>query len=162
MVDILALLNGVRRSGKGWTARCPSHDDKNNSLSVHHRDGKWLLHCHAGCTVPSHHRRRSGIRSPPKTFFQPGKGRGAHPPPEYPATAQPLGLTLAQYAAAKAASQWSSCGNLGLSDVSYQSRPALRIPYLGADGAEAAVRFRIALEGDRFRWKSGGKPVSTG
>ena len=49
MVDILALLNGVRRSGKGWTAKCPAHEDRQNSLSVHHRDGKWLIKCHAGC-----------------------------------------------------------------------------------------------------------------
>jgi hypothetical protein len=37
------------RSGEGWTAKCPAHKDKQNSLSVHHRDGKWLLKCHAGC-----------------------------------------------------------------------------------------------------------------
>src|SRR5260370_27954879 len=31
-------------------ARCPAHDDRNPSLSINQRDGKWLLHCHAGCT----------------------------------------------------------------------------------------------------------------
>lgn len=43
-------LQGVRRSGRGWIARCPAHDDRDPSLSVHERDGKVLLHCHAGCT----------------------------------------------------------------------------------------------------------------
>ena len=38
------------------------------------------------------------------------------------------------------------------------ARPAVRIPYLGPGGELLAVRFRIALEGDRFRWKSGSKP----
>ena len=30
-------------------ARCPSHDDKNPSLSLRDVDGKMLVHCHAGC-----------------------------------------------------------------------------------------------------------------
>jgi nicotinamidase-related amidase len=41
----------VRRNGAGWIARCPAHEDHNPSLSVHERDGKILLHCHAGCNV---------------------------------------------------------------------------------------------------------------
>jgi hypothetical protein len=49
MVDILGRLKAVRRGGKGWTARCPAHDDQQNSLSITRGDGKWLLMCHAGC-----------------------------------------------------------------------------------------------------------------
>src|SRR5262249_3805924 len=49
MTDLLARLNGVSRSGEGWTARCPAHEDQHNSLSVHNRNGRWLLKCHAGC-----------------------------------------------------------------------------------------------------------------
>ena len=48
-LDILARLKSVRRSGKGWTAKCPAHEDQQNSLSIHHPDGKWLFKCHAGC-----------------------------------------------------------------------------------------------------------------
>src|SRR5580704_11485373 len=77
-VDILARLKDVRRSGKGWTAKCPAHKDRQNSLSVQHRDGKWLLKCHAGSAKCASH------------------------PPNNRATAQPAGLTLEQYAAAKA------------------------------------------------------------
>jgi putative DNA primase/helicase len=51
MIDIINRLEGTRKGGEGWTARCPAHDDKHNSLSVHHREGKWLLKCHAGCDV---------------------------------------------------------------------------------------------------------------
>ena len=51
MTDMLNRLKGIRKSGDGWTARCLAHDDKQNSLSIHHRDGKWLLRCHAGCNV---------------------------------------------------------------------------------------------------------------
>jgi putative DNA primase/helicase len=39
----------ARRSGSGWMARCPAHDDRNPSLSIREADGKVLLHCHAGC-----------------------------------------------------------------------------------------------------------------
>lgn len=49
MTDLLARLNGVSRSGDGWTARCPAHEDRHNSLSIHKRDGRWLIKCHAGC-----------------------------------------------------------------------------------------------------------------
>jgi putative DNA primase/helicase len=47
---VLARLAAVRRSGSGWQALCPAHADKNPSLSVHIRDSKILLHCHAGCS----------------------------------------------------------------------------------------------------------------
>jgi hypothetical protein len=40
--------------------------------------------------------------------------------------------------------------------------PAIRIPYFGIGGEEITVRFRIRLEGDRFRWKSGAKPCLYG
>lgn len=39
----------ARRSGSGWMAKCPAHDDHNPSLSIREVDGKVLLHCHAGC-----------------------------------------------------------------------------------------------------------------
>ncbi len=35
--------------GNYGTARCPAHDDRNPSLSITERDGKLLVHCHAGC-----------------------------------------------------------------------------------------------------------------
>lgn len=41
----------MKRSGSGYSARCPAHDDKNASLSVKQGDnGGIVLHCHAGCT----------------------------------------------------------------------------------------------------------------
>ena len=41
-----------KRSGKGWSCRCPAHDDRNPSLSVNAGDdGRALVRCHAGCTV---------------------------------------------------------------------------------------------------------------
>ena len=42
---------GGRRSGKGWVAKCPAHNDKHPSLSIDEgRDGKVLVVCRAGCS----------------------------------------------------------------------------------------------------------------
>lgn len=40
-----------RRSGIGYSARCPAHEDRGPSLSITPIEGSVLLHCHAGCTV---------------------------------------------------------------------------------------------------------------
>lgn len=51
--DVLTRLEGVKGGGGQYAARCPAHDDKRASLSVSTgQDGRILLHCHAGCTVP--------------------------------------------------------------------------------------------------------------
>lgn len=41
---------GGKRSGGGWTARCPAHDDDTPSLSLRQSGDKTLWHCHAGCS----------------------------------------------------------------------------------------------------------------
>lgn len=46
--EIARQLHG-RKSGRGWVALCPAHDDRNPSLSLAERDGKLLLKCFAGC-----------------------------------------------------------------------------------------------------------------
>lgn len=42
-------LNG-KRSGRGYIARCPAHDDEHPSLSINARGGRILVKCHAGCS----------------------------------------------------------------------------------------------------------------
>lgn len=47
---VLEKLGRYSRSGAQWKARCPAHDDSTESLMVKEgRDGRALLHCHAGC-----------------------------------------------------------------------------------------------------------------
>ena len=42
----------AKRSGKGWIAKCPVHDDQKPSLSLgESADGRALLKCHAGCST---------------------------------------------------------------------------------------------------------------
>lgn len=53
MNEIIAKLKGVKRNGNQYTALCPAHDDQKPSLAVSAKDGKILLHCHAGCSKES-------------------------------------------------------------------------------------------------------------
>jgi hypothetical protein len=48
--DELAERLNAKRNGSGWQAKCPAHDDRQPSLSIHQgADGRVLLKCHAGC-----------------------------------------------------------------------------------------------------------------
>ncbi len=48
--EILSHLEGVTKSGAGWMALCPAHDDGKPSLSISKgSDGRTLLKCLAGC-----------------------------------------------------------------------------------------------------------------
>ena len=45
------LVDGSRRSGTGYVAHCPAHDDKHESLSFTDGDRGLVVKCHAGCTA---------------------------------------------------------------------------------------------------------------
>jgi len=48
---ILERLHSARRSGTGYAAHCPAHDDQRASLSLDRgTEGGVVLHCHAGCS----------------------------------------------------------------------------------------------------------------
>lgn len=53
MIDtVLDALESFRKSGDGFIARCPAHQDRNPSLSITEGvDGRVLVKCHAGCTT---------------------------------------------------------------------------------------------------------------
>ena len=52
---------------------------------------------------------------------------------------------------------------VGLRDVTYSGKPAVRIPYPDEEGQEIAVRFRVSLDvAEKFRWRSGDKPTIYG
>jgi hypothetical protein len=170
---VLARLQAVRRSGNGWMARCPSHEDRTPSLAVRVADdGRVLLHCHAGCSIEAV-LAAVGLRV--RDLFP--DARPAGDPSSLSsnrATAQPIdmapeppGCTVAQYARAKRLPE-RFLRELGLGDITYQRRAAVRIPYLDSAGDEAAVRFRTAISeengdsGQRFRWRRGSKPMLYG
>lgn len=49
--SLLSRLQLVRPTRKGWSARCPAHEDHSPSLSIGVGDNKILLHCFAGCST---------------------------------------------------------------------------------------------------------------
>ena len=52
--EILNRFDNVRESGGGqYSCRCPSHNDKSNSLGIKQDGDKILMNCFAGCDVKS-------------------------------------------------------------------------------------------------------------
>ena len=50
--EFIKHFDGVKCSGDNeYICKCPAHSDSTPSLSITAKDGKILLHCHAGCTV---------------------------------------------------------------------------------------------------------------
>lgn len=50
--QVLAHLPDAKKSGKGWKAKCPAHEDRHASLSISAGDnGAVLIRCHAGCSI---------------------------------------------------------------------------------------------------------------
>jgi hypothetical protein len=195
--DILEARTGGTRSHEnrvGFDAHCPAHQDRNRSLSVDPGEKGIVLKCFAGCSFDDIFT-ALGLR--PEAFFaDDGKHRASYPrhldatlqpspakadasgqtavaqPKQPRATAQHRqeaseGCTLAAYAEAKRL----PIGFLkmqGLSEFTYQSTAAVRIPYRDTAGIDRSVRFRIELHkrsdgsDNRFRWKSGSKTMVYG
>jgi len=157
---ILSRVKNVRQSGSGWTAQCPVHDDKRSSLSISlGDDGKILLHCFVGCPTKEM-LKKIGLKW--SDLFQKAPGDATSGNRDLN-TAR---VTLVQYAEAKKLPM-DFLRSLGLSDIHYQGRPAIRIPYFNQEGTEISVRFRTALEiseetDNRFRWRKGSKPTLYG
>jgi hypothetical protein len=50
--EVIARFRNLRRNRRGWTAQCPAHDDRANSLSLAIGDDhRTLLHCFANCSA---------------------------------------------------------------------------------------------------------------
>jgi putative DNA primase/helicase len=166
-LDHLRQLAGFRQTGKDqYQARCPAHEDHEASLSISVKaTGKVLLHCFAGCTLEAILDAIGMAARDPATARG---GSGVHYPPNNAATLQhsPAGCTLEQYAQAKNL-PIAVLKDYGLSEITYQKAPAVKIPYLDTDGQECAVQFRLAPKKEegadnRFRWRSRSKTLLYG
>jgi hypothetical protein len=141
--DIARALGG-RRSGRGWIARCPVHDDSRPSLSINEGDdGKVLVRCHAGC--------------PQEAVISALKERGLWSKPVF-ANPSSTGLSLAKYAKAKQLPV-EFLLDLGIREETYRGETRLRIPYYDTDGSEVAIRYRNRTG---FYWRSGDKAIPYG
>ena len=178
--DVLDKLEVASRNGEKAMSFCPAHDDHHNpSLSLKAENGKLLLHCFAGCQ-PQDIVSKIGLQI--KDLFIEGGGGISIPPNtsarlhatgETPHSngqnerasgdARPEhGCTLKEYSERKKLPEGFLRG-LGLRDVTYFEKPAVRIPYPDEEGWEVAVRFRVSVDGaEKFRWRSGDKPTLYG
>src|SRR5215217_4889475 len=178
--DVLDKLDVTSRSSEKAMCFCPAHDDRNNpSLSLKAENGRLLLHCFAGCK-PEDIVSKVGIGM--QELFAEGGGGSSIPlntPARLHATGEnphsngqnerarreartEHGCTLKDYSEVKKLPEGFLRG-LGLRDVTYFEKPAIRIPYPDEEGQESAVRFRVSLDGtEKFRWRSGDKPSPYG
>lgn len=70
---VLDRLEGVRKQGGGYRARCPVHGSKGPTLAISEGDdGRVLIHCHAGCSPGAV---REKLELPWSAFFPEGSGR---------------------------------------------------------------------------------------
>lgn len=156
--EILAKLSNIKSTSKGWSAKCPGHNDGHNSLSVSEgNDGRVLLKCFAGC---SFEQILSSLGMAPQDLFVPTtrpRAKASRSPSTNHATLQhsapPQGCTVEDYAKAKRL-PLEFLQTLGLLNQIHLKRSALYIPYYDSQGNEVAVRYRIGLTGEnRFLWK---------
>ncbi len=187
--ELAARFPHAKKMGDGYMVHCPVHDDRDASLSVKDGDdGRVLLHCFAGCPYEAvvaalglEPRDLAPDRGGEGGFYTPSKTRAIVPSQSKSAANRPkndgtadcqrdaivpsLGCTLADYAEAKGLPP-DFLTALGLSDMTYQKAPALRVPYMDRNGDTGAVRFRLRLardgSGQGFAWKSGTKVMPYG
>ena len=154
---VLDRLGSFKKSSTGYIASCPAHEDQHASLSIGTgEDGRVLLKCHASCAVedivaalglklsalfPENDQRREEEGQASTKLFE---------------HSNTLGLTLEEYSANKRLPT-GFLHSIGLSDVKYNRSNAVRIEYKNEAGNLIAVRFRIGMTGDRFRWRRGDK-----
>lgn len=49
--NFISRLEGVRRTSRGWVARCASHEDSTPSLAIAQGERGILVRCFAGCSA---------------------------------------------------------------------------------------------------------------
>ena len=83
--ETIATALGGRKAGCGWMARCPTHDDREPSLSIRAADdGKVLVRCHAGCdqerVIATLRSRGLWMENGPRRFIRPAPRAAATRP----------------------------------------------------------------------------------
>jgi putative DNA primase/helicase len=121
---------GQERVGVPYHTHCPAHDDANPSLGFKVEGGQLFIRCFAGCSK----------ESVAQALREKGVMWTEH------------GLTVQELAEAKKLpAEWLR-KEWGLEEKRYQGKYRVVIPYLGLD--PTPVRYRLALEGDRFSWRN--------
>ena len=145
---VLQRLRGVRQQADGsWLALCPAHDDKEPSLHVSFQNNRILMHCFAGCSLDAICK---ALNIQPRDLFLHEEPGGNHHHEED-------GLTFEAFARAKCLES-EILRQAQVTQGSYQGKPAVLFRYRDTEGDLQAVRYRVALTGDKFAWQRGAKP----
>ena len=146
--NVLQRLHGVRQQADGsWMARCPAHDDTEPSLHVSFQNNRILMHCFAGCSLDAI---CDALNIQPRDLFLHEEPGGNHHHEED-------GLTFEAFARAKCLES-EILRQAQVTQGSYQGKPAVLFRYRDTEGDLQAVRYRVALTGDKFAWQRGAKP----
>jgi len=146
--NFLKRLEGVRKSGNGYMALCPAHDDHEPSLSITQAEDRILINCFAGCNA----------QDVVKSLGLEMKDLLCDAAVRQPA--QRRGCTLAAYAAerkldSKLLREW------GVRQDKYFGNPCLLIEYRDEHGSHIRTRRRKELHktqdgpDTRFDWCKG-------
>jgi hypothetical protein len=163
--SVLDRLEGVRARNGHFVAFCPSHDDRREqSLSIKEGDdGRALLNCFGGCSFGAVVK-ALGLEQRDLFANRNGGGGGSRPSGKrkYVNTGE-AGCTLARYTEAKKLPA-TFLESLGVGEIpNYNGHPAVRFPYLNAEGEEVCTRFRVSLDGNpRIKTRRGDKPTLYG
>jgi hypothetical protein len=152
---VLGRLEGVRPSGNGWKAHCPipthgqCRGDLDQSLSVRlGEDGRVLIKCFAGCSLEDI---LGAIGLDKRDLFEHNGSweGGSSAPLERGSTRQRLATAdLENYAAYVGLPVDFLKDEVGLTQITYERKPAVRMPYLDESGEEVLLtRYRVSLDG---------------
>jgi Domain of unknown function (DUF6371) len=177
--DVAEALGG-RRSGSGYVAKCPAHDDRTPSLSLADGDdGKLLWSCHAGCSQEAVREALAArgllngqAREERPAFTIAGIGAPSHLWTYHDASGREL-LKVARYDTprGKEFRPWRLDGGKWICKASPDPRPLYgldvlaqnpELPVLVVEGEKCADAARTLI-GDRFvvvTWPAGAKAVS--
>jgi replicative DNA helicase len=147
---VIATLPSARRSGSGWKARCPGHDDQKASLSLRESgEGHVLLRCFGGCNLDA-------ILMPlglqPRDLFEPSTS-------SRDAGVRSSAITLAEFAADKRL-PIGFLQERGLHDL---PGGGVGIPYPDMVGEFVQVKRRMALKAkEGSYWPKGARLMPYG
>jgi hypothetical protein len=140
---IASHLAKAKRSGAGWVACCPAHEDGTPSLSINDGDKGPVFKCHAGCS------QESVLNAIEALGVQIRKVNGNG----HDHDAQPV-LTLESLAAAKGLAVTTLADNHVVSDDG-----GVGFKYVSRDGVVIGTKWRKSLgggaDGKGFRWSRG-------
>ncbi|MCZ7587163.1 MAG: hypothetical protein M5R36_29580 [Deltaproteobacteria bacterium] len=152
--------NHPRKSGQGWTARCPAHDDHHASLSftTGGNDGRVLATCFAGCEIEDV---VSAVGLTTRDLFPANDKRHARPKHSQRDRARKVkarkteasGVITLETLARDKGLPVDFLRSLGIRDL---TNGGVEIPYHNADGSIFRKRIRTALRAkDGSCWGNG-------